>query len=145
MRLQWRYLLFVLILCLSFSMTDTQAQNDMIDVCPDTGIQARPATFEPGGIILTSFDSTALWVYDIDRNTRYPLPETRPCTSNCHLSPDARWFIYLDPQTFAFSKMRLDGTQRTPLVSDASEVRWWSQDTLLILDNGSTSLSAPGK
>ena len=130
MRLQWRYLLFALIPGLLFSAS--QAQDTIIDICPDTGIQARPVTFEPGGIILTSFDSAALWVYDIDRNTRYPLPETRPCTSNCHLSPDARWMIFLDPQTFAFSKMRLDGTQRTPLVSDASEVRWWSQDNLLI-------------
>lgn len=130
MRLQWRILCIALMLVISFSVS--QAQNSIINVCPDTGIQPRLASFEPGGIILTSFDSVALWVYDIDRNTRYPLPETRPCTSNCHLSPDAQWMIFLDPQTFTFSKMRLNGTQRTPLVSSAAEVRWWNQDTLLI-------------
>lgn len=130
MRLHWRIICVALMLLLSFSLS--QAQSSIIDVCPDTGIQPRPATFESGGIILTSFDSNAIWVYDIDRNTRYPLPETRPCTSNCHLSPNAQWMIYLDPQTFAFSKMRLNGTQRTTLVNDATEVRWWASDTLLI-------------
>ncbi|MEM9951599.1 MAG: hypothetical protein AAF846_08375 [Chloroflexota bacterium] len=122
--------LVALLLSLCFSVS--QAQSSIIEVCPENPIQQRGATFEPSGIILTSFDSTALWVYDIGRNTRYPLPETSPCTSNCHLSPDAQWLIYLNPQTFVFSKMRLNGTQRTPLVSDASEVRWWNQETLLI-------------
>lgn len=109
-----------------------EAQDPIIDVCPQTTIQARASSFEPSGIILTSFDSTAIWVYDIARNTRYPLPETRPCTSNCHLSLDAQWFIFLDPLTYTFSKMRLDGTQRTALVSDAADVSWWNLDTLLI-------------
>lgn len=111
---------------------DAQAQNAIVDLCPSTSIQVRSSTFEPGGIILTSFDSLAIWVYDIERNTRYPLPETRPCTSNCHLSLDADWFIYLDPVNYTFGKMRLDGTQRTALVTDAADVSWWNRETLLI-------------
>lgn len=129
MQIQWRITIIMLMMAM---VTVAQAQSDIIDICPDNPIQPRPTDFETGGIILTSFDSNALWVYDIDRNTRYPLPETRPCTSNCHLSPDRQWFIYLDPQNFVFSKMRLNGTQRTPLVTSAAEVRWWNQDTLLI-------------
>lgn len=130
MQFKWQFLILSLLMVLSVSIS--QAQSGIIDICPDTGIQARPADFSPGGIILTSFDSAALWVYDIDRDTRYPLPQTRPCTSNCHLSPDGQWFSFLDPETFTFNKMRLNGTQRTPLVSDAADVRWWTPDTLLI-------------
>lgn len=101
-------------------------------ICPEGGIQPRGANFEPGGIILTTFDRTAIWVYHISRNARYPLPGTAPCASNCHLSRDAQWITYLNAQDRSFGKMRLDGTQRTPLVSYATEVSWWSDDTLLI-------------
>ncbi|MGB7338248.1 MAG: hypothetical protein WBC91_05085 [Phototrophicaceae bacterium] len=134
MKINWQ---IIIIISLMMMVSISQAQS-IIDVCPDNPIQQRTATFEPSGIILTSFDSAALWVYDIVRNTRYPLPETRPCTSNCHLSPDRQWFIYLDPQSFVFSKMRLDGTQRTPLVTSAAEVRWWNQETLLIWSTNQT-------
>lgn len=121
-------LAFVIVFIFSVS----KAQTGIIDICPNTGIQQRSANFEPSGMILTAFDSAAIWVYDIGRDTRYPLPETRPCTSNCHLSPDAEWLIYLNPETFIFGKMRVDGTQRMPLVNNASDVRWWNQDTLLV-------------
>ncbi|MGJ3240388.1 MAG: TolB family protein [Anaerolineae bacterium] len=131
MRAQWQMTIWVSLLVL-VALSPTQAQDNIVSLCPDTDIQIRSASFEPGGLILTAFDSQALWVYDINRNTRYPLPGTRPCTSNCHLSPDAQWIIYLDPENYRFSKMRLNGTQRTPLVSDASEVDWWNQDTLVI-------------
>lgn len=102
-----------------------------IEVCPGVGIQQRTPDFQPGGIILTYFDKTGMWVYDIDRNARYPLPETAPCGTNCHLSRDATWVTFLDSNDI-FSKMRLDGTQRTPLVRGASEISWWQNDTLLI-------------
>lgn len=108
------------------------AQTGIIERCPSTTIQPRTAAYEPSGIILTAFDSAAVWVYNIARDTRYPLPDTRPCTSNCHLSPDYRWFTYLDPTTYTFGKMRLDGTQRAPLVAEATEVQWWDEATLLI-------------
>ena len=101
-------------------------------LCTTTGIQLRPAEFQPGGIILTTFDRSSIWVYNIDRNSRYPLPETAPCGTNCHLSQDAQWITYFNAQEHTFGKMRLDGTQRTALVRDAAEVSWWSPDTLLI-------------
>lgn len=103
------------------------------DLCPPVGIQPRPVQFEPGGIILTSFDRSALWVYNIERNSRYPLPETAPCGTNCHLSRDARWITYLiDVPARIYGKMRLDGTERTPIARDATEVQWWDEETLLI-------------
>ncbi len=108
------------------------AQPNITEICPSGGIQPRPTEFTPGGIILTAFDSAALWVYDIDRNTRYPLPDTRPCSAGCRLAPDARWLLYVDPNTTFYGKMRPDGTERTPLFGDASDVQWWSADTFLV-------------
>lgn len=102
------------------------------DRCPGQGIQPRPASFSPGGIILTSFDSTSLWVYDIDTQTRYPLPDTRPCPGNCHLSPDGLWLTMMNPDTFVFMKMRVDGTERTPLFGSAADVTWWDSSTYLV-------------
>lgn len=110
----------------------TPAQPSISEICPNEGIQQRPPDFAPGGIILTSFDGAATWVYDIDVQTRYPLPQTRPCTRNCRLSPDARWITHMNPETFVFTKMRLDGTERTPLVTNATDVEWWAPDILLI-------------
>lgn len=125
-RIFWVFLLLLL-------MAPTiAAQSYITDVCPGVGIQPRGADFQPGGIILTAFDAENLWVYDIDANTRYPLPQTNPCINNCHLSPDATWISYLNPETFLYNKMRLDGTDRQPLASNASDVSWWSADTLLI-------------
>jgi hypothetical protein len=121
-----------LFLGLFFFLLGIQAQGEIVERCPGNTIQPRTANFEPSGIILTAFDSAAVWVYNIARDTRYPLPDTRPCTSNCHLSPDYRWFTYLDPTTYTFGKMRLDGTERSPLVAEATEVQWWDETTLLI-------------
>jgi hypothetical protein len=112
-------------------MTSADAQG-IIDVCPPNAIRERGATFEPGGIILTAFDSSSLWVYDIERDTRYPLPQTAPCTFNCNVSPDFQWITFLNPETFQMNKMRFSGIQRTPIARDASEVQWWSADTLLV-------------
>lgn len=109
-----------------------RAANSIIRLCPPVGIQPRAAGFQPGGIILTSFDRDSLWVYNIDRDSRYPLPDTNPCGSNCHLSPDFRWITYVNAADQSYGKMRLDGTERTPLVSYASDVEWWSVDTLLV-------------
>lgn len=106
--------------------------QEIIALCPPVGLQARTATFQPGGIILTTFDRANIWVYNIDRNMRYPLPDTAPCGTNCHLSYDARWITYLDSVNRTFGKMRLDGTERTPLIRGATEVAWWTEDTLLI-------------
>jgi len=124
-----RFMIIGVLLCLTVPIA---AQGPLNEVCPPAGIQPRPVEFQPGGIILTTFDRENLWVYDIDRATRYPLPETRPCTSNCRLSPDANWITYLNPENFAYTKMRLDGTQRTPLVGFVMDVEWWSAEALLV-------------
>lgn len=127
---------FVLIALLLASGAAAQTSASLVEVCPGTPIQPRPASFTPGGIILTAFDRSSMWVYNIDTNRRYPLPETQPCGSNCRLSPDARWITYVDIVTNSYGKMRLDGTQRTPLVDYAADVEWWSADTLLIWTPG---------
>lgn len=128
------FLSITLMLAFTTQPKATQATSNytLVDVCPGTGIQQRTPDFQPGGIILTYFDKTGMWVYDIDNNARYPLPDTAPCGTNCHLSRDATWVTYLNSQDNIFSKMRLDGTQRTPLARRASEVSWWQDDTLLI-------------
>ncbi|MEL6310256.1 MAG: hypothetical protein AAFQ52_19110, partial [Chloroflexota bacterium] len=125
-----RYLVFGILFSLIVGVTS--AQGAVIERCTNTGIQQRTPEFMPNGIILTAFDAESLWVYDISRDTRYPLPETRPCNGTCHLSPNAQELIYLNPETYIFSVMRVDGTFRTPLVSNASEVQWWAQDILLV-------------
>jgi WD40 repeat protein len=106
------------------------------DICPAVGIQIRAPGFQPGGIILTSFDKTNLWVYNVDRDSRYPLPDTRPCNGNCRLSPDARWITFLNPLNSTYGKMRLNGTERTLITEYASDVEWWSADRLLIWTPG---------
>jgi dipeptidyl aminopeptidase/acylaminoacyl peptidase len=112
-------------------VTVAQAQT-ISERCPAGGIVRRTADFSPQGIILTYFDGSALWVYDIARSTRYPLPETTPCVSNCRLSPDARWITYLNPRTQGYMKMRLDGTQRTPIMDIAADVIWAANGELLV-------------
>lgn len=106
--------------------------QSVVERCPAEGIVLRAADFSPQGIILTYFDGAALWVYDIARATRYPLPETTPCVSNCRLSPDARWITYLNPRTQGYMKMRLDGTQRTPIMDIATDVIWAANGELLV-------------
>lgn len=100
--------------------------------CPGQGIQPRPAEYTPGGIILTSFDAANLWVYDIDAQSRYPLPDTRPCPGNCHLSADGTWLTMMNPLNYTFMKMHVDGTERTPLVGAAADVSWWNPTTYLV-------------
>lgn len=114
------------------SISPLLAQSNILELCPNPGVVPRPIVFTPGGIVLTAFDSAALWVYDISLNTRYPLPDTRPCSAGCRLSPDAQWLLYVDPNTAMYGKMRPDGTQRTPLFGNASDVQWWSADTFLV-------------
>jgi hypothetical protein len=108
------------------------AVSGVIEVCPAVGIQQRTPDFKPDGIILTTFDKSSMWVYDIGRDRRYPLPDTYPCGTNCHLSRDMRWITYVNPVDYAYAKMRLDGTERTLMVSYAADVEWWSETTLLV-------------
>jgi dipeptidyl aminopeptidase/acylaminoacyl peptidase len=135
---------FALIACLCLLITSpVQAQSEIALICPTDPITTRGREYTPGGYILTSFDRAALWVYDITGNRRYPLPETYPCTTNCRLSPDARWLLYFNDATNSYNRMRVDGTQRT-LVSDyASQVEWWSPDTWLIWTPGRQAYLQP--
>ncbi len=111
--------------------TQAQTNSTFRQVCPAEAIQLRGEDFQSDGLILTTFDGIRLWVYDVIRDRRYPLENTNTCGPHCHLSPDFRWITYLDA-TNSYSKMRLDGSERTPLVDYASEVSWWSTTTLLI-------------
>ncbi|MCC6894400.1 MAG: PD40 domain-containing protein [Anaerolineae bacterium] len=118
------------------SIGSTTAAGTLTEVCPEGGIQQRGGEYTPGGIILTAFDKASMWVYNIDANSRYPLPDTRPCGMNCRLSPDAKWITYVDSISEAYSKMRLNGTERTPLIDYAADIEWWSNDTLLVWTPG---------
>ncbi|MBZ0295557.1 MAG: hypothetical protein K8L99_23570, partial [Anaerolineae bacterium] len=111
------YLILVVWLLLGFTASDMT----FTEVCPGVSIQPRSGEFPPGGIILTSFDKSSIWVYNIDQDARYPLPDTLPCGVNCRLSPDARWVTYVDPQNGTYGKMRLDGTERTLITEYATD------------------------
>jgi dipeptidyl aminopeptidase/acylaminoacyl peptidase len=133
-------LLFLPVLCfvLLLSASTVSAQSDDLDapfvvedVCTVTGVQARPAQLETGGVILAALDRRNQWAINLDRRTRYPLPGTRPCAGNCHLSPDSRWITYLDNSSEAFGQIRLDGSEATPIIEKTTELTWWSEDTLL--------------
>lgn len=139
-----RRIFLLIALVFVVTITPVYAQSQPVPVCTSQSIQPRPAEFTPGGIILTTFDSAAIWVYNIDTDTRYPLPETVPCTRNCRTSPDGTWLARMDSeQGFAFYKMRFDGTQRTLMVSGAADVQWWTPDTLLVWTPDHTAYLIP--
>ncbi|MEO0562479.1 MAG: hypothetical protein AAF125_10210 [Chloroflexota bacterium] len=127
----FRKLLFLILGLVLLQTISVMAQGPVVEVCPATGIRSRPVEFAPDGIILTTFDNAALWVYNIGTDTRYPLPETVPCSRNCSVSPTSDWILRMGDD-FNFYKMRLDGTQRTLLTAGAAAVQWWSTDTLLV-------------
>ncbi|MBZ0298277.1 MAG: hypothetical protein K8J31_00965 [Anaerolineae bacterium] len=126
------FLPFMLLLLVGFAEPDPS----FTEVCPGVPIQIRTPDYTPGGIILTAFDKSGIWIYNIDRDSRYPLPDTRPCNRNCRLSPDARWITYVDPRTGAYGKMRLDGTERMLLNDYAHDIDWWPDNRLLIWTPG---------
>ncbi|MCC6803115.1 MAG: PD40 domain-containing protein, partial [Anaerolineae bacterium] len=130
-------------LALMMAWQPAQADGEITSVCPGVGVQAGGTNFQPGGIILTAFDKSALWVYDVDSGRRYPLPETTPCSRNCHLSPDATWITYFNDLTNSFNKMRLDGTERTFVAENAAEVSWWDANTYLVWTPGKQAYIQP--
>ena len=135
-------LCILLLLCLQIT-AGVSAQGGITQICPATGIRGRGATFSPGGIILTAFDKSAIWLYNVDNGQRYPLPETMPCGSNCHLSPDARWLTFFNDPTNSFNIMRLNGTERTYVTTDAAEISWWNPSTYLIWTPGKDAYLQP--
>jgi hypothetical protein len=133
-----RYYTVLLLLLYAAGVIAAQpTTGQSVPVCPEqTGVQAAGRGFGPGGIILTSFDRSALWAFELDSGRRYPLPETTPCGRNCRLSPDRRWILYFNTLTNAFNRMRLNGAQRSLVTEYAADVEWWSQDTFLIWTPG---------
>ncbi len=101
-------------------------------VCTGDGLQPRPADFTPQGIILTTWSRETMWAYDIARNTRYPIDNSAPCGTNCHLSPDARSITYRDNIQGAVGAMWLNGGNRRVIINNATEVEWWSDNRLLV-------------
>lgn len=129
-----RFLLFLALnLLLSVSAL---AQDGLPQLCPATGIQTAAGGYPAGGIILTSFDRSALWVYEIGSGRRYPLPDTTPCGSNCRLSPDGRWITYFYNAINTYNRMRLNGTERVLISDYASDVDWWADGVFLIWTPG---------
>ncbi len=127
-----RGLLIGLVLLLIGLAPAAHAAETVNRVCPTDDITTRTEDFTGTGIILTQFDSADLWVYEVGRDRRYPLPDTNACMNHCRLSPDFRWVSYFNDQTNAYNRMSLLGTQRSLITEYASDVEWWSDDTYLI-------------
>lgn len=124
--------LAILALMLTAGAPPAQSHSGILRLCPPTGIQTSGRGYPAGGIILTQFDRTAIWVYNVDTGSRYPLPDTVPCGRGCRLSPDGRWLAYFNPRLNAYSRMRVDGTGRELLSTSAADVVWWSDGSLFI-------------
>ncbi|HYO88217.1 MAG TPA: hypothetical protein VER79_06180 [Candidatus Limnocylindrales bacterium] len=134
-------ILFTLIalLCLTTVVTAQEATPEpAAPVCPALPLAGGPNPDTPGGLILTAFDGSALWVYDVARGGRYPLSDTRPCAGACRLSPDGLVLLYLYDGTNAYNRMRLDGAVRDMVVAYAGQVEWWGPDTFLVYTPGHT-------
>ncbi len=127
--------LFVLTLALCI-LSSAGAQDAAGSVCPADPIQNRPVSFPPGGLILTTFDRRNLWVVDVAARTRYPIEGAVICGSNCHLSPDAKTITYLDGDEGTYNVRALDGTGEQVISDAASDVFFWSNDTLLVWTPG---------
>ncbi|MBN2470134.1 MAG: PD40 domain-containing protein [Anaerolineae bacterium] len=138
-----KQLCLVLLLCLSLipgGAGRAQGEGDLlppaalpefgvfVQQCGD-GVAPRGPEFAASGLIVTAFSRDAMWVLDLDRNARYPLPETRPCGPNCRPSPDRRYLLYVSPETATYWMMRPDGLERMPVFPYyVSELDWWDAD-----------------
>ncbi|GAB4571446.1 MAG: hypothetical protein Kow0077_08090 [Anaerolineae bacterium] len=97
------------------------------------GVQPRGPEFAASGLIVTTFSRDGMWVVDLDRNMRYPLPNTRPCGPNCRPSPDRRYLLYVSPETATYWLMRPDGLERSSVFPFyVSELDWWDADHWLV-------------
>ncbi|MFN8380039.1 MAG: hypothetical protein U0452_15350 [Anaerolineae bacterium] len=108
-------------------------------ICPTPPpLASGPAADLPGGQIVTAFDASAIWIYDVAQNARYPLGDTTPCAGACRLSPDGTELLYLYHATNAFNRMRLDGAVRSMVAEYAGQVEWWNPDQFLVFTPGHT-------
>jgi WD40 repeat protein len=131
-----RKLLFWAVLMLVVGIVPVSAASFVDEVCPANPVQARPTILPPGGLILTNFDRRQLWVVDVNARSRYPIEGAVPCGTNCHLSPDARSISYLDGAERTYNVRALDGSRARVISDAASDVFFWSDDTLLVWSPG---------
>jgi hypothetical protein len=112
------------------------AQTTIPQLCPPTGVAITNGGYSAGGIILTHFDRSALWLFNVESGARYPLPDTTPCARNCRPSPDARELAYFNDNLNAYSRMQMDGSRRALLSEDAADVVWWRDGSLFVWTPG---------
>jgi Tol biopolymer transport system component len=139
--LVWAGVLVALALWVSPGSTQAQQATEapVSSLCPapvELATGLAPGT--PDGLILTAFDASGIWVYDVSRNGRYPLSDTTPCAGACRLSPDGTELLYLYNGTNAFNRMRLDGAVRSMVVEYAGQVEWWDSGHFLVYTPGHT-------
>ncbi|MDZ4768322.1 MAG: hypothetical protein SGJ24_04270 [Chloroflexota bacterium] len=97
--------------------------------CPVQGLQPRTESFSGTGVILTAFDPSATWHFDVASGRRYALPDTAPCGRTCRLAADGTTLIYFNDLTNAHNTMRIDGAASTFLTERASDVAGWDAMT----------------
>ncbi|MBN1964428.1 MAG: hypothetical protein JW910_07265, partial [Anaerolineae bacterium] len=106
--------------------------GQMVQECGN-GVRTRGPEFAATGVILTTFSRDALWVVELARNARYPLPEMRPCGPNCTPSPDRTHLLYVSAETATFWQMSIDGITREQVYPYyVSAMEWWDTDTWLV-------------
>lgn len=129
----------LLLAATSPALAQEATEAPVSSICP-APVALTPGLAEdlPGGLILTAFDGSALWAYDVARNSRYPISDTTPCAGACRLSPDGTELLYLYHVTNAYNRMRLDGAVRSMVAEYAGQVEWWSADQFLVYTPGHT-------
>lgn len=110
---------------------DLPAYGTLVQQCGQ-GVRPR-AEFQGQGLIVTTFARREMWLVDLDRNMRYPLPDTLPCGPNCQPSPDRRRLLYVSPETSTFWVMNVDGSGRQQVFPYfISALEWWDDSHWLI-------------
>jgi Tol biopolymer transport system component len=122
----------MILMILTWVMALSSVSAPIIQACTGAGLQPRPADFAQTGIILTTWSRETMWAYDLARDVRYPIPDTTPCGTNCHLTPDSLSITYHDNNQGGIGLMWLNGGNRRVLLQGATEVEWWNDNRLLV-------------
>ncbi len=138
MRTRILFIITFLLCSISAASAQEATTEPPAPICPAQPLASGLGPDTPDGLILTAFDGSAIWVYDVARGGRYPLSDTRPCAGACRLSPDGRELLYLYDTTNAYNRMRLDGAVREMIVEYAGQVEWWGDGTFLVYTPGHT-------
>lgn len=123
---------------MTWVMTFSSLSTPITQFCTGAGLQPRPADFPQTGIILTTWNRETMWAYDLVRDVRYPIPDTTPCGTNCHLTPDGLSISYHDSNQGGIGLMWLNGGNRRVLLQGATEVEWWNDERLLVWSSSNT-------